>query len=199
MACEELIASVDDVALRMHRAIDDPLEIRLIEALLADASSMVRQITGQQFSAATVTATLPVLDGAVFLAANDIADVSSVTTLDGTALAFDWDGRHRLTTGAPEQFDLELVAGTTVIVTYTRDDDVAPQWVVGIVAQMAARAFGRPADQSGVQQETIAGYSYSVGAAAAAGGVGLLPYEEARLREAYPPPMGTAWLAVPSR
>lgn len=65
------------------------------------------------------------------------------------------------------------------------DDDgdltAVPAEVVAVVCQMAARVYGSPADQSGVQQESLGGYSYTVGSAAASGAAGLLAAEKAVL------------------
>lgn len=201
MACDDLIATSEDVAMRIKRPIDDPDELATVEALLADASSIVRMITGEPFGEMTVTTKLRVRDGRVSLPADDITSVTSVTPVGSeTAVAATWDGLRWLYVGttATEAFDLEPLCppADVVQVTFVRTGEAAPQWVVAIVAQMAARAFGRPADQSGVQQESIQGYSYSVGVAAAAGGVGLLQYEEKMLREGFPPALGQAWLGL---
>ena len=65
---------------------------------------------------------------------------------------------------------------------------------MAVVCQIAARAFGRPADQTGVSSETIGQYSYQVGGAAAAGPVGMLADERAVL-DRYRRVGGTAWVA----
>lgn len=199
MAESDPLATQADVEARIRRDITDADEIASIEALLSDASSMVRMITGQPFGTQTVTARMKLRNGRVFLAARDVTSITSVETVDGTTLGYTWDGLHWLSVGIPNQFDTELADSDVVDVVYVRTGAAAPQWVKAIVAQMAARAFGRPADQSGTLQESIAGYSYSVGAAAAAGGIGLLTLEEKALREAFPRPLGTAWLGVPVR
>ena len=173
-------------------------ELEVVTALLSDASSMVRPITGRPFGTMVVTMRLQPRDGVVWLAARNIASVDSVKLVDGTEIDAVWDGLHTLAVGGAHllRFDLDAVTPPAVDVTYTRTGAAAPEWVQALVAQMAARAFGRPADQAGVQQETIAGYSYSVGNAASSGGIGLTAQEEARLRKAFPKVMQSAWLRV---
>lgn len=68
--------------------------------------------------------------------------------------------------------------GIVLDVTYTHGIDPVPDEIVALVCQVAARALGVEPDQSGVSQETISGYSYTLGSAAAAGGLGLLPAEK---------------------
>lgn len=180
------IATIDDLRLRVSRSITTSEDVDRAEALLADASSLVRSITGRPFGAAEYTVRLPVVCGVVRIGPRDVTEVSSVQTVTGTELGAEWDGMHRLAVGTYDRFDIEGGSSDVVDVTYTRTGAPAPQWVVALVVQMAARAFGVPADTAGIQSETIASYSYAVGAAAAQGAIGLLPAEEKRLREAFP-------------
>ena len=180
------IATIEDLRVRVSRPITTPEDVERAEALLGDASSLVRSITGRPFGTAEYTVRLPVVCGVVRIGPNDVTEVSSVQTITGTELAVGWDGLHRLAVGIGDQFDLEGTSSEVVDVTYTRTGAAAPQWVVALVVQMAARAFGLPADNAGIQSESVASYSYSVGAAAAQGAIGLLPAEEKRLRQAFP-------------
>lgn len=181
------IATIDDLRARVQIPITSLEDVTRAEALLSDASSMVRSVTGRPFGSFDVTVRLSAFDGLVKIAARDISAVASVTTVTGQDLGARWDGHHTIAVGMLNQFDVdESLSPDVVEVTYTRTGPLAPDWVVAMVCQMAARAFGRPPEQSGVSQESIAGYSYSVGSAAAAGGIGLLPYEEAQLRRAFP-------------
>lgn len=193
------LATIADVEARIGRPIVESYDMMRVTALLDDASSIVRMITGRPFGDLEVTRRLRVRHGVVNLGARDITAVTSVTQIDGTELDVVWDGLATLSVGTIDRFDMDAFASGAVDVTFTRSGPDAPQWVKAIVAQMAARAFGRPADQTGLQQESIAGYSYSVGQAAAAGGIGMLPQEEARLREAFPKFGGTAWVGLGCR
>jgi len=188
------IATVDDVVARLGRDLSVEDRAR-VEVLLEDASSMVRQVAGRPFGTWTGTIRRRVRDGRVWLAMRDITAVSAVKTIDAVDLDGTWDGMHLVMLSQPLAFDQDGTAVDVVDITLTRTGPTAPQWVVGLVAQMAARAFGQPADRAGVQQETIAGYSYSMGSAAAQGGGGLMAAEEARLRAAFPPLAANVWLA----
>ncbi len=48
-------------------------------------------------------------------------------------------------------------------------DDEVPAVVLAVVAQVAGRNFGTPADRSGISQESAGPFSYTVGSAAASG------------------------------
>jgi hypothetical protein len=82
-----------------------------------------------------------------------------------------------------------------VDVTYTAGYDDVPADVVAVVVQIALRAFGVNAEQTGLQSESIAGYSYSVGSAAASGGLGMLQAEREVL-DRYRIVGGTSYLRV---
>jgi len=90
------------------------------------------------------------------------------------AVTYEWDG-------------LQVVAvpsGTGALdVTYSHafDADVLAS-VAGVVATIAARAYGHPLEAGAVTSESVQGYSYSTGSAAASGGFGLLPAEHRKLR-----------------
>lgn len=88
-----------------------------------------------------------------------------------------------------------LAAASARVRRFTRRDfpNGAPDDVVAIVCQMVGRSIGRPADETALRQEAIAGYSYTVGAAASAGPVGLLADEKEALRD-YRKPAGTVHL-----
>jgi hypothetical protein len=77
-------------------------------------------------------------------------------------------------------------------VTYEADDP-APDGVIGIVCQMAMRAFGVDPTSSGHQQESIGGYSYSMGTSASSGAVGMLP-DERRVLDLYRRVGATIWV-----
>ncbi|MDH4158660.1 MAG: hypothetical protein OEV62_00200 [Actinomycetota bacterium] len=188
------IATYADVENALGRTLTVAEQTR-VTALLDQASSAVRQVTGRPFGMWTGTIRRSVRDGRVWLAMRDISAVSAVKTITGTDLDGTWDGMHLVMLSQPLAFDQDGSAVDVVDITLTRSGDSAPSWVVGMVAQMAARAFGQPADRSGIQQETIAGYSYSMGSAAAQGAGGLMAAEEARLRRAFPPLPAVAWTA----
>ena len=189
------LASVADVEDRLGRAVSDEDERLRLEALLRDASAAVRAYTGQQWLTGTVVRQFrPRSD---FVKVPNVTSVTSVVN-PSTALAvpYQFDGVDRLYIWPALyrnalDYDWPGMPGT-VTVTYVADDP-APDAVVAVVCQMAARAFGISPEDSGHQQESIAGYSYSVGTAAAAGAVGMLQGERDIL-DLYRTVGGTIWV-----
>ena len=163
---------MDDLAGRLGRALSTAESDRA-ELLLADASAAVRSYTGQQLGLGEATSRLRVKDGAVRLPQRPVIDVTAVADTDGNDLDVTWVAGDRI-----------ALTGTTaewVDVTYSFGYEEVPSEIVAVVCQIAGRAFGRPPDETGMQSETIGQYSYTVGAAAAAGGLGMLADERAVL------------------
>jgi len=175
----EPLATVADVEDRLGRAVSDEDERLRLEALLRDASAAVRAYTGRQWLTGTVTTSFrPRSD---FVKVPNVTSITSVVNpVTNLAVPYQYDGVDRLYIWPAlyrDAFDYDWVGmPSTVVVTYVADDP-APDAVVAVVCQMAARAFGLSPLDSGHQQESIAGYSYSVGTAAAAGAVGMLQGE----------------------
>ncbi len=188
------LCTTADVEARIGRELTAAEETR-VAALIDDASAAIRLYTGRPFAATTTTVRRKPHFGVVRLRQRGITAVTSVTNLDGDAVDFEWDGLSQVVVGASTyRFDLDSTIPTAVDVTFTHGSNTIPDAIKAVCAQMAARAFGRPADTSGIQQEAIAGYSYTVGVAAASGAVGLLPDEKAVL-DRYRSVGGTAWVA----
>lgn len=156
--------------------------------LLADASAAVRAYTGQLISAATSTARLLLRDGKIRPSQRPIVTVVSVADMDAAVLDHVWYAGPTITVEAA------VTDGIWVDLTYDHGFDPVPDDIVAVVCQVAGRAFGVPADQGGISQETIGNYSYSIsgtsrGATAAAGTVGFLNDERAVL-DRYRQPLG---------
>jgi hypothetical protein len=183
----ELLASADDLSGRLGRGLT-AAESDRAELLLADASAAVRSYTGQHISRNETTSRLRVKGGTVRLPQRPVIDVSSVTDLDGDPVGMTWLAGDRLVV-------LNTYGYEWVDVTYTYGYEEIPGEIVAVVCQIAGRAFGRPPDETGMQSETIGQYSYTVGAAAAAGGLGLLSDERAVL-DRYRRVGGTAWVGL---
>lgn len=192
------LATVDDVLGRLSRDSLSADEIARVANLIDDASASVRAYTGRTFGTTTVTRRVRPRHGVVNLG-RDVTAVTSVTLASNpaSAVGYTWDGADRLYVGAPWQFDVEpLRAGSAVTVTWERTDPVsesALDAIRAVVVQMVARAFGTNPETAGIQQESIAGYSYSLGSAAAAGGVGLLP-DERRVLDVFARRGAVAWM-----
>jgi hypothetical protein len=183
----DLLASVDDLSGRLGRALT-AAESDRAELLLADASAAVRSYTGQHISQSETTSRLRLRGGTVRLPQRPVIDVASVADTDGVDLDVTWVAGDRLVV-------TNAYLTGWVDVTYTHGYEEIPSEIIAVVCQIAGRAFGRPADESGMQSETIGQYSYTVGVAAAAGGLGLLNDERAVL-DRYARVGGTAWVGL---
>lgn len=175
------LATVDDLQSRLVGTVDDPVRV---EALLRDASAAVRAYTGQQISAGESTARLQMRSGRARLPQQPVAAVTAVADVNGNGIVFQWvagqfiDVRNIPVANASDGWWRRV---SHVDVTYEHGYEEVPDDIIAVVCQMAGRALGTSADQSGVQQERIVSYSYTVGAAAANGAVGMLAGERAVL------------------
>lgn len=153
--------------------------------LLEDASAAVRGYTGQEFTPSTTTTRLRVNGGIVRLPQRPVTAVTLVKDMNAATVDFTWHQGDRVDLSAnvlaaaswePQRGDLSFVD-----ITYTHGSEIVPLDIVAVVCQMAGRALGNPADQSGTQTESIDDYSYTLGGAAAAGPLGMLADEKAVL------------------
>lgn len=175
------LATLDDLEVRLGRAFSGD-EIARAEALLDGASARVRTYTGQQFATATTTARLRVRNGTVQLPQRPATAVTAVEDMDGNSLDFTWHAGQTFTLGTTDRFDLEPLSGDRwVDVTYTAGYAAVPDDVIEVVCSMVLRTLGVAADAGGYESESIGSYSYSVGAVAAAGAVGLMNEEREAL------------------
>lgn len=189
------LATNADVEAALGRALT-PTETNRVAQLLASASARFRAEARQQITPATSTVRLRAMSSAsplhgqawwscwVRLPQRPVVAVTAVVDMDGSAVDF-------------EHLADDLVgvrACGRVDVTYDHGYAEIPAAVVGVVAQMAARALGTPPDQSGITQESIVGYSYQLGGAAAAGAFGMLP-DELAVARSYGRRAGTVRLA----
>lgn len=192
-------ATVSDVEDRLGRALSGGDTDRM-EALLIDASSKVRSFTGQQISQSETTDRIRITarDGHIRLPQYPVVSVASVLSVEsGIAIPYFWDGIALWGWGRfPESnisaplYNRARRHGIVVDVTYTHGYEPIPDEIIALVCQVASRAFGTAPDQSGITQESMAGYTYSVGSAAASGGLGLLPAEKEVLADYMAPNVG---------
>lgn len=205
------LATLDDLNLRLKTPVavaedledaeHDELRAR---ALLDDASAAVRGYTGQEFTAGTRTDELiRPRNGFVRLPQRPVTAVEAVTDKDGNPLLFEWiegDDRVTVSSNVLDTFAWEPWRTGVVKVLVTYDFGYAegeiPQDIIAVVCQMAARAYGTSPSATGLQSESIDGYSYSVGAAAAAGAIGMLAGETAVLDRYRTPQVSSALLGV---
>lgn len=190
------LATIADVEDRLGRALSDEDERLRVEALLRDASSTVRTYCGQGW-AGVGTVTFTTRPRSNYVTIRGVTSITTVKNADtGVDVPYHYDGFDRLYLWPPAyQASIEYdftVMPATVTVTYEADDP-APDGVVGIVCQMAMRAFGVDPTSSGHQQESIGGYSYSMGTSASSGAVGMLP-DERRVLDLYRRVGATIWV-----
>ena len=193
------LATVAQVEARLARDLTGADETRMAR-LLDDASAAVRGYTGQEFTSSTTTVRVKAKTGVLFLPQRPVTAVTAVEDTDNNALSYQWYGDDRiylwsLTPINEWEINVPLKRMVYVDITYTHGYATVPDDIVAVVCQMAMRAYGVDATDSGKTSESISNYSYSTGGAAAAGGVGLLSDERAVL-DRYRRPGGIAVLAV---
>lgn len=166
------LASRSDLEARLGRALAGDDATRA-DALLDDASAAVRAYTGQTFEAGSSTVRVRARGRSVRLAQRPVTAVSAVKDVDGNDVGFDWYAGSTFTIDAAP-------LGGWLDVTYDHGGAI-PDVVKAVVCQVAGRAFGSKAEQAGYTSESVGGYSYAVGTAAAAGPLGLLDDERRAL------------------
>ena len=183
------LATAEDVEVRLGRdlTVDETTQI---EAILADVSAAIRAYIGQDITAGTSTDERIRARGAsVRLPQRPVTAVDSVKSVDGgSAISFTWY--------AGDIIDLGCAQSTGwVDVTYDHGFEEVPADLVALTCNIALRVFGTPAEQGGLQSESIGTYSYSIGGAAAAGPIGLLDDERSLLDDSYRRALGSARVA----
>jgi hypothetical protein len=191
------LATVADLAAILGRPFAPEQEMQA-QALLDQASSVVRAYLRQDITLATTTDTFtmrradPVLHscgGTVTLPQRPIVDITSVL-VDGVETADWWQDGNDLLVGA-WSWDLPPAAhrAPPVAVTYTHGWDPVPGDIMAIVMQAANRAMVNP---SQVRSETVGGESvtYLIPTTGEALGV-LLSRTEQKVLDRYRRPAGT--------
>lgn len=194
------IATIEDVEDRLGRTIEGEDERVRVAALLDDASGAIRAYCGRPFATGPVTLRVRVSGSYVRL--SEATSVTAVTnpasSPPGAAVPYRFDSLDRVYLWPAvyiSALDWEFCGMPTVVdIAYVANDET-PAAVLAVCCQMAMRAYGVRPEDSGKQQEAIAGYSYSTGTSAASGGVGMLPDERAVL-DRFVNVGNTIWLGV---
>ncbi len=185
------LVTVADFATRLGRTLT-PDQQNQAQALLDDASGVVRAYLRQDVNLATTTETFtmrrrdPVqhrCSGAVTLPQRPIVSISTVT-VDGTATADWWrDGSDLLLRSWSWARPPAAHQPPQVVVTYTHGWDPVPADIAAIVMQAANRAMVNPGQ---VRSETVGGESvtYLIPTTGEALGV-LLSKTEQRVLDRY--------------
>ena len=172
------LATVEDLEARLGRDLTDAEQDRA-QALLDDASAMIRAYTGQTFEQVTDdVVVLRVQGGIVRLPQRPVTAVTSVIAIGGagapdvTVIDWVWDGIDQIRIGEgsfiinlPEiWWDDDGYPGTFRI-TYNHGDETVPADVIAVVCGMVLRALTAPTTMGGVTGETIGSYSYRLASA----------------------------------
>jgi hypothetical protein len=176
------LATTDDLEARLGRDLTAAEEARA-DALLDDASALIRAYTGQDFALAEDDeAVLRGPGGLVRLPQRPVTAVSSVVAIGGDGAPditiIDWvfDGIDQIRVGAgtfvinlPEVWWDDDGYPGTYRVTYSHGYATVPGDVVAVVCGMVLRTLTAPTMAGGVRSETIGSYSYQLDSA----GLGL--------------------------
>lgn len=171
------LAAVADIEQRLGRDLSD-VESARADALLADASAMIRAYTGQDFAEAAGEVTLRSQGGTIRLPQRPVTAVTSVVAIGGggtpdvTVIDWVWDGVDQVRVG-DGSFVINLPAvwwdddgfPGTYRVTYTHGYEDVPADVVAVACGMVMRTLTAPTMAGGVRSETIGPYSYQLDAA----------------------------------
>jgi hypothetical protein len=169
------LASLSDLSDRLGRPLAAGEEARA-QALLADASALVRAYTGQDFARTDdETVVVRAQQGEIRLPQRPVIDVTTVIavgaggTPDLPVVGWQWDGLDIIRTAVdspainmPELWyedEGESYPGTYRVV-YSHGTAEVPADVVAIVARMALRTMTAPSMAGGLTGETIGPYSY---------------------------------------
>lgn len=159
----------EDLEARAGRSLTEVEQLRT-DALCEDVSASIIAETGQLFVRAERTWRTRVHREFVVLPQRPVHEVSAVVDLDGNDVSFTFDGIDRVY--------LARTCRSSVDITYEAGDDEVPAIVVGVAANIVLRALGvDPIADGAVVQESIDGYSHTLGSASGSGAYGLLPRE----------------------
>lgn len=189
----EPLASIYDAFDRSGNDLDSDESARLY-VLLEDASAAIRLYTGQDFTRQTRTEIIKPYNGRMRLSQRPVVSITSVQDKDAEDINYSWDGQNTIYTNSRYAINAwELVPyrhdfTDFLTVTYVCGYEVIPPAIVAVCCQMALRAYGKKPETTGYQSEVIMGYNYTLGQAAAAGGIGVLPQELGLLKK-YQHPM----------
>ncbi|MFD7705711.1 hypothetical protein [Streptomyces sp. NPDC059786] len=169
------LASPVDLESRLGRPLTGP-ETARAEALLADASALVRSYTGRTFTRTDdETIVVRAQQGEIRLPQTPVIDVIRVVAIgsggapDLPVIGWQWDGLDLIRTAAdspainlPERWydEDDTDYPGTYRVTYSHGTAEVPADIVAVVARMTLRTLTSPTMAGGVTGETIGPYSY---------------------------------------
>lgn len=162
------LATVANLGVRLGLDLTDDARAA---AILDDVSASVRGYTGRTFTSTTGTVTVDVCCGRAILPDGPVTAVVAVE-VDGEAVDFTW------TTGRTVTVDTGLIS---VDITCTFGWATVPADIVAVVCQIAGRAYGANPQTAATTSESLGDWAIGMGAAGAAGPLGMLNDERAVL------------------
>jgi hypothetical protein len=180
----EPLATYADLVNRLGCVIDQ----NRAEALLRDASAAVRRAAGGQIISRVLndTALIRPCGTSLWLPQYPVLAVDSIVDSDATAVEFTWELGQDVavfSTAHGHSFERDfLFPPSPLTVVYDHGYEPVPDDIIAVVCQVAGRAYGTNPQTTGLTQESLGAYSYSIGSAAASGPLGLLPGELAICR-----------------
>ena len=157
------LATVADLGVRL--GLDLTADTRAA-AILTDVSAAVRGYTGRTFTKTTdQSVEVDVCCGKATLPDGPVISIDSVK-VDGDDITYTWTSGRTIR---------DLLACGPVTVVYTWGYETVPDEIVGVVCQIAGRAYGTNPQQAAAPSESLGGWSIgATPAAAAAGAFGLM-------------------------
>lgn len=198
------LATVEDIEARLGRPLTEEESVR-IAALLADASALVRDFTGQTLSAVAGDAiVLRPVGSLLRLPQRPVTAVVSVSAVgpDGSTLGalsgWTWDGRDKVDLTCAERAGSWPVnwrdpLPDTYRVIYDHGYAVLPHIVMSTVCAMVLRTLLSPSMTPGMVAERIGSYNYQLqqGAGATGATVVMTDDDEKAVRRYGPRRAGT--------
>lgn len=177
----EPLATAEHLAARLGRSLTEAESARA-DALLADASALVRSYTGQDFGIHVDDTAILRGQGDIRLPQRPVTEVKTVVAIGGDGLPditladWWWDGLDQIRIGPgnwvinlPEVWWDDDGWPGTYRVTYSHGYAETPPDVVAVICSMVLRTMTAPSMRGGVKSESIGSYSYQLETA----GVGL--------------------------
>lgn len=190
------LATVDDIQARYPATLSAPDRLR-VQALLADASAVIRTFARQQFTQSQATDRVRPIGFKAVLPQRPVVSVQSVAIVDVLQpnnllplpfAAWLWDGGNELWLGQmdvvanmPEDvLDLYRYNTPLIQVDYTHGYATIPDPVVAVACSMVLRNFDLPGAQ-GVASQQVGPYGYRLSTTGQDGILALSDSEKAAL------------------
>lgn len=183
------LATLDDLDGRAKSTIDDEDRAQF---LLDDVSASVQLHTGQMFVRADYELRTRVKRGYVRLPQRPVHSVDTVTDRFDVAVSYTWDGLDRVYIDSLCRVGYPPIQ--VVDITYDAGPDEVPAAIVGLICSITLRALGVDPSSTGMSQESVDGYAFTIGSVGGSGAYGILP-DEARILARFSRQIGSIQVA----